>query len=100
MGWSVGCKEASMPLLGAQHPFPCVRNKYNIKRPDWRLVRQTVAGAIYRQQGLFGRVAFLQLGRACRNALELMMGDGAGGLANHKLRLDGDLRHVFAAPFN
>src|SRR6266851_1683157 len=51
-------------------------------------------------KGLLGWEAFLQVGRACRNAPESTVGSGTRGLANHKLGLNGDFRHVFAAAFN
>src|SRR5882762_1788432 len=44
--------------------------------------------------------AALQRERACCNALQLAMGSGTGGLTNHKLGLDGDLRNVFIARFD
>src|SRR5260370_35300826 len=51
-------------------------------------------------KGLLGWEAFLQVGRACRNAPELTVGSGTRGLANHKLGLNGAFRHVFAAALN
>src|SRR5713101_3815925 len=44
--------------------------------------------------------AALQRERACRNALQLAVRSGTGGLTNHKLGLDGDLGNVFPAPFD
>src|SRR6266699_3363787 len=52
------------------------------------------------RENLFGRVALLQMRRASCDAPEWANRRGPCGFTNDKLRLDGDLWHIFAASLN
>src|SRR6266851_3082479 len=52
------------------------------------------------RKSLFGRMAFLQVYHASRVAPYLTIRSKSCRLPNHKVRLDGDLFHVFAALFD